>query len=78
MKYRSGTLQTAAWWGPRFVEGRAAVLGDLTGAKVPKSKAGFNAFRTALYVAVGLDGSEGSPAALEKEFARRAAEVAGG
>lgn len=69
----SATYLSSSWWGPRHEAARAAVLEALTGAKVPKSRAGFNAFRDALYAALGVDSFEGTPNAKENEFARRAA-----
>lgn len=65
------------FWGPRQLATRQAILTALTGAKVPKSKAGFNAFREALYAAVGMNGFSGTPNQKVNEFARRAAEIAG-
>ena len=61
-----------SFWGPRHEDYRVKVLSALTGAKVPKSRAGFNAFRAALYAALGVDSFEGTPNARENEFARRA------
>lgn len=63
------------FWGPRKAAARARVLSTLTGEKVPQAKAGFNAFRAALYVAVGVGGFSGTANAWENEFARRAAAI---
>lgn len=66
------------YWGPRHEDARAEFLAALTGAKVSKSKAGFNAFRAAFYAAVGVDSFSGTPHEVGNEFARRAAAIVAG
>lgn len=73
LRTMKGNLFLESFWGPRHEDARAAILSALTGAKVPKSKAGFTAFREALYGAFGVEPAFGTPVAREAEFARRAA-----
>lgn len=70
-------LQTQ-WWGPRLADERAEVLSLLKGSTVPMSRAGFSAFREALYEAVGgVVSAERalSPNAVENAFAKEAARI---
>jgi hypothetical protein len=73
-----GYFLDSFFWGPRHEEARVAILSALTGAKVSRSRAGFNAFRAALYAALGVDSFEGTPNARENEFSRRATAILAG
>jgi len=63
----------AAFYGPRAAAARATVLTTLTEEKVPKAKAGWNVFRTALFEAVGI--ADGTAVAKETEFDQKAREI---
>lgn len=64
---------SSGFWGPSKADARAAILGALSGRRVAKSKAGFNAFRDALYAAVKPEGA--SENATENDFSRRVAAI---